>query len=109
MNQATTGSPTSRGRLYLVPAPLDFGCLPSPATDAPVDVLPDTTMATAAGLQYWLCENAKTLRASLKRIHERHPLATPLQSLHITELPRAMHKKGDHAGSDLAPVSRTPL
>lgn len=88
---------TERGRLYLVPAPLDFGCLPDSADPAPIPVLPETTLATAARLTYWLCENAKTLRASLKRIDRTHPLAQPLQALHIAELPRQMHKKGDHA------------
>lgn len=95
------------GRLYLVPAPLDFGCLPSPPAHAPTDVLPDHTMAVCAHLQYWLCENARTLRASLKRMHERHPLAVPLQQQHIVELPRAMHKKGDHAGA-AGPAGKRP-
>jgi 16S rRNA (cytidine1402-2'-O)-methyltransferase len=92
-------TPPQLGRLYLVPTPLDFACLPHPPTLAPRDVLPDATMAVAARLEYWLCENAKTLRAGLKRIHECHPLKTPLQQLQIAELPRAMHKKGDHIGA----------
>ncbi|MFT4191378.1 MAG: SAM-dependent methyltransferase [Comamonas sp.] len=91
--------PTARGRLYLVPAPLDFGCRDATPLHAPDEVLPDHTMAVAARLQHWLCENAKSLRASLKRIHERHPLHIPLQQQHIVELPRLMHKKGDHIGA----------
>jgi 16S rRNA (cytidine1402-2'-O)-methyltransferase len=85
---------TARGKLYLVPAPLDFGC----ASQAPLaDVLPDATIARAAAITHWICENAKTARAYLKRIGEIHPLAAPLREQHIEELPREVHKKGDHA------------
>ena len=84
------------GRLYLVPAPLDFGCEPQ----APLrDALPDATLATAARITHWVCENAKSTRAYLKRIDALHPLALPLQEQHITELPREVHKKGDHTGN----------
>jgi 16S rRNA (cytidine1402-2'-O)-methyltransferase len=84
------------GRLYLVPAPLDFGC----ATQAPLeDVIPAGTLTVAARLDHWICENAKTARAYLKRIHELHPLAKPLQQLHMQELPREVHKKGDRAAN----------
>jgi len=81
------------GRLFLVPAPLDFGC----SQQAPVtDVIPSKTLLTAAGLRHWVCENAKSTRAYLKRIGEHHPLATPIQEQSLQELPRAVHKKGDH-------------
>lgn len=84
------------GRLYLVPAPLDFGC----AAQVPLtDVLPAATLATAARLTHWIGENAKSTRAYLKRIDALYPLAAPLQQQHITELPHAVHKKGDHGGS----------
>jgi 16S rRNA (cytidine1402-2'-O)-methyltransferase len=83
------------GRLLLVPAPLDFGCEPP----APLSrALPDATLSAAAGITHWICENAKTTRAYLKRIGELHPLAVPIQQMQITELPREVHKKGDHAG-----------
>jgi 16S rRNA (cytidine1402-2'-O)-methyltransferase len=83
------------GTLYLVPAPLDFGC----AAQAPLDdVMPAATLRVAARLSHWICENAKSTRAYLKRVSDRHPLALPLQSLAITELPREVHKKGDHTG-----------
>ena len=98
----------SRGALYLVPGPLDFGC----ATQAPLtDVLPEATLRTAAGLTHWVCENAKTARAYLKRIGELHSLAAPLQEQTITELPREVHKKGDHgAGSfDARPLLAAAL
>lgn len=87
---------TAPGKLFLVPAPLDFGC----SVQAPLrDVLPERTLVCASGLTHWICENAKSARAYLKRIHELYPLARPLQELQITELPREVHKKGDHAGT----------
>ena len=94
------------GTLYLVPAPLDFGC----ATQSPItDVLPDLTLRTAARLQHWVCENAKSTRAYLKRIDALHPLAAPLQQQQITELPREVHKKGDHGDKGSAPFDARPL
>ncbi|MBC7436660.1 MAG: SAM-dependent methyltransferase [Bdellovibrionales bacterium] len=84
------------GKLYLVPAPLDFGC----DTQAPLgDVIPLGTLQVAARLRHWVCENAKTTRAYLKRVGELAPLACDLQALGIQELPREAHKKGDHAGA----------
>jgi len=83
------------GTLYLVPAPLDFGC----AVQAPLaDVMPERTLAAAAGITCWICENAKSARAYLKRIGESHALALPMREQQIAELPREVHKKGDHAG-----------
>ncbi len=85
----------AKGRLFLVPAPLDFGC----DAEAPLaEALPEGTLQAAARLEHWVCENAKSLRAYLKRVNALHPLAVPLQSLHVQELPREVHKKGDHAG-----------
>ena len=84
------------GRLFLCPAPLDFGC--EPPLPAITDVLPAGTLQAMAGLQYWACENAKTLRQLLKRVDEVAPLQHALQELQISVLPRDMHKKGDHAG-----------
>jgi 16S rRNA (cytidine1402-2'-O)-methyltransferase len=89
----STGQPL--GTLYLVPAPLDFGC----NTQAPLSrVLPDRTLEIAATLGYWVCENAKSTRAYLKRIGEIYPLCQTLQSMNLQELPREVHKKGDHQG-----------
>ena len=95
------------GRLFLVPAPLDFGC----SVQAPLrDALPDATLAQAAQLTHWICENAKSARAYLKRVHELHPLAAPLQEQRITELPREVHKKGDHEGNfDAKPLLAAAL
>jgi len=91
------------GRLYLVPTPLDFGCDHQvPLTD----VLPDRTIAHAARLTHWICENAKSARAFLKRVGEVQPLAVPMQQQDIQELPREVHKKGDHvpAAFDAKPL-----
>ena len=83
----------AKGRLFLVPTPLDFGC----ATEAPLtDALPLHTIEAAARITHWVCENAKSCRAFLKRIDAVAPLAAPLQQQTITELPREAHKKGDH-------------
>lgn len=83
----------NKGKLYLVPAPLDLGC----EVQTPLDqVLPSGTLAVAAQLQHWVCENAKSARAYLKRVGDLRPLAAPLQALDIQELPREVHKKGDH-------------
>ncbi|WP_370679641.1 SAM-dependent methyltransferase [Comamonas sp. GB3 AK4-5] len=87
------------GRLYLVPAPLDFGC---DSQAALTDVLPELTLRTAAGLTHWVSENAKSCRAYLKRIDALFPLAAPLQAQQIQELPREAHKKGDHGGKGSA-------
>lgn len=95
------------GTLYLVPAPLDFGC----ETLAPLDrVMPAGTLAVAATLTHWVCENAKSTRAYLKRIHATHPLRVPLQEMNLQELPHAVHKKGDHQGQfDARPLLQAAL
>jgi 16S rRNA (cytidine1402-2'-O)-methyltransferase len=85
--------PVRPGKLYLVPAPLDFGCKVHAQL---TEVMPHGTLAAAAALTHWICENAKTARAYLKRIGESHPLAAPLREQQIVELPREVHKKGDH-------------
>jgi 16S rRNA (cytidine1402-2'-O)-methyltransferase len=80
----------------LVPAPLDFGC------DTQVDLqetMPMGTLKVAARLNYWVCENAKSARAYLKRVNEIIPLHTVVQAQSIQELPREVHKKGDHTGN----------
>jgi len=84
---ATTGS------LYLIPNTLDFG---TAAEAQPIDdVLPASVLRTAARLKYWIVENAKTTRAFLKRVDAIVPLAQPLQSLTVVELPRP--SKGSNA------------
>lgn len=96
------------GRLFLVPAPLDFGC----ATQVPLaDVLPAGTIVQAARLTHWICENAKSARAFLKRVDEVQPLAATLQQQALQELPREVHKKGDHGPSafDARPLLQPAL
>ena len=96
----------TRGTLYLVPAPLDFGCdVHMPLQES----LPEGTLTTAARLTHWVCENAKSARAYLKRVDALHPLAAPLQEQTITELPREVHKKGDHGGKGSAAFDARPL
>ena len=96
-----------QGLLFLVPTPLDFGC----AEQAPItDVLPSSTLSTAAGVQHWICENAKSTRAFLKRTGEIYPLVAPMSEQTITELPRHVHKKGDHqSGFDGKPLLAAAL
>ena len=64
------------GKLFLVPAPLDFGC------DEDIDlqqVMPMGTISAAANITHWICENAKTTRAYLKRIDACTPLKVNIQ------------------------------
>ena len=98
---------TSKGRLFLVPAPLDFGC----DVQTPVqDVMPLATLQLAATLSCWICENAKSTRAYLKRVNEVQPLQQAVQLLQIQELPREVHKKGDHGGNfDARPLLQPAL
>ena len=98
MDTTTSANPVHapKGHLYLVPAPLDFGC------DCDMNLqntIPWGTLSVAAKLQHWVCENAKSTRAYLKRVHEIIPLEHPLQALQLQELPREVHKKGDHSGN----------
>lgn len=98
-----------RGRLYLVPTPLDFGCEVDAGLGA---ALPAQTLAIAAGITHWITENAKSTRAFLKRVGGLHELAAPLQEQQITELPRLVHKKGDHdagGGFDAKPLLAAAL
>ncbi|HEY8908115.1 MAG TPA: SAM-dependent methyltransferase [Rhodoferax sp.] len=89
------GTP-QKGKLYLVPAPLDFGCDETPDLQA---TLPMGTLQAAAGLRHWVCENAKSARAYLKRIQAVTPLCCSIQEMQLVELPREVHKKGDHNGN----------
>ena len=97
----------TQGSLYLVPTPLDFGC----DTETPISsVLPQETLRVASQVGHWITENAKSTRAFLKRVDPLHPLALPIQQLTITELPREVHKKGDHAGEfDAKPMLKAAL
>jgi 16S rRNA (cytidine1402-2'-O)-methyltransferase len=85
-----------KGLLYLVPAPLDFGCSQTADLQA---TMPMGTITMAASLAHWVCENAKSARAYLKRVNEITPLCQPIQAQSLVELPRQVHKKGDHNGT----------
>jgi len=103
----TTTHTTHKGTLYLVPTPLDFGC----DTQAPItDVLPQETLRVAAGVTHWITENAKSTRAFLKRVDTHVRLAKTVPENTITELPREVHKKGDHTGDfDAKPLLKAAL
>ncbi len=88
-------------RLFLVPNTLDFGIAGEPA---PLDdLLPRATLREAARLTHWVVENAKTARAFLKRVDAAFPLAQPLQTLQIQELPR-QPKGGKGPAPDWKPL-----
>lgn len=101
-------SAAQRKRLVLVPAPLDHGCLAKGEVPPPItDTLPLATLQQAAGITHWIAENARSARALLGRIAQVVPLAVPMQQQSIVELPRAVHKKGDHnaaTGFDARPL-----
>ena len=96
VSAASTNQPQTKGRLFLVPAPLDFACDTQSALQ---DVMPLGTLKAASSLAYWICENAKTARAYLKRVHDVTPLVRSIQEQHLQELPREVHKKGDFSGA----------
>ena len=66
--------PSARGALYLIPVPL--GSVPAR------EALPETVVAQAARLRYFVAENARSARAFLKSL----PLERPLQQIDIREL-----------------------
>ena len=82
-----------RGSLQLVPNSLDFGIAGEPARLD--ELLPLGVIRVAAHLQHWVCENAKTTRAFLKRVDAVCALARPLQELSIIELPRPRKGGGE--------------
>lgn len=98
------------GTLYLIPTPLDFGCDVAGQEAAPLSgVLPEATLRHASTITHWITENAKSTRAFLKRVAATHPLAAPLQAQSIVELPRSVHKQGDHRPGDSLAADIKPL
>lgn len=75
------------GTLLLVPNTLDALAGPRPA-GALDRSLPHDVIRRAASLAHWVVENAKSARAFLKRVDAVAPLALPLPSISIVELPR---------------------
>ena len=90
------------GKLYLMPNALDFG-IEGAAVDLR-EVLPSHVIETAARLEYWAAESAKTTRFFLKRVDAISPLVKALQDLKIVELPRAPKGRpsGDAAAQNAA-------
>ncbi len=80
--------PQLRGRLLLVPTPLDLGVRDHGPLPDLQEILPLGVIRQAAALTHWVAENARTARAFLKRVDAIVPLARPIQALHIVELPR---------------------
>lgn len=66
------------GILYLVPSSLGESGVET--------ILPAEVCRIAAGLDYFIVENAKTARAFLKRVAGTAPLARPLQDIEMREL-----------------------
>jgi 16S rRNA (cytidine1402-2'-O)-methyltransferase len=73
------------GSLLLVPNTLDLGTAHAPSL---ANALGLQVIAEASRLTHWVAEDAKVARAFLKRVAEHAPLALPLQSIQIEELPR---------------------
>ncbi|NML15067.1 SAM-dependent methyltransferase [Azohydromonas caseinilytica] len=96
-----------KGRLLLVPCPLDFGS--GESVPDIQRVLPHGALEAAAGLQHWVVENARTARAVLKRVGAVVPLAAPLQQLHIVELPRPPKGRSAQQAPDLRPLLQPAL
>jgi 16S rRNA (cytidine1402-2'-O)-methyltransferase len=90
------------GTLFLVPNGLDVG---TGEADADLrDRLPLGTLRVAARLGHWVCENAKTTRAFLKRVDAVCKLERPIQEIDIVELPRPAKGR-----SGVAPFDGTRL
>ncbi|MEP7140537.1 MAG: SAM-dependent methyltransferase, partial [Caldimonas sp.] len=90
---------TPPGILYLMPNALDFGT--AEATADLAERLPLGALRIAAGLGHWVCENAKTTRAFLKRVDATCPLALALQQISIVELPRPPKGRTEPAPPDV--------
>jgi 16S rRNA (cytidine1402-2'-O)-methyltransferase len=90
------------GRLLLMPNTLDLGT----EAVALTDVLAAGVIAAAAGLHYWVVEEARSARAFLNRVNKVTPLAQPLQETRIVELPRA--PKGPQRVIPGKPVAKGP-
>jgi 16S rRNA (cytidine1402-2'-O)-methyltransferase len=95
------------GILYLVPNTLDLGTTEAAANLQ--ELLPLSVIRTAAALGHWVAESAKVARAFLKRVDAVVPLSMPLQSVSITELPRAQKGSPQPAPTPLAPLLSAAL
>jgi 16S rRNA (cytidine1402-2'-O)-methyltransferase len=89
------------GTLWIVPTPLDHG-YPEHERQPLIRLMPQGTIEQAARIKHWITENAKSTRGFLKRVQETHSLPCSMQEMRMTELPRDVHKKGDHETQDLS-------
>lgn len=100
------------GRLLLIPTPLDHGIESDAMTQHALPLstwLSEHTLQAAANCSVWICENAKSARLFLKRLAQTHSLPAPLQELVLLEMPREMHKQGDHRSSAFSEWARRAL
>lgn len=72
------------GILYLIPNTL--GQSDGEKSELLSRIIPQQVQAIAAGLDYFVAENAKSTRAFLKLLASTHSLAKPLQEISIAEL-----------------------
>ncbi len=72
------------GTLYLIPNTL--GQSEDQQEHLLAQIIPDTVQKMTAQLHYFVAENAKTTRAYLKLLNQKHPLAKTMQELQIAEL-----------------------
>jgi 16S rRNA (cytidine1402-2'-O)-methyltransferase len=91
-----------KARLFLVPAPLDFGCDRKRRCPR---CCPTTHCSTAARLTTGSARTPSRCEPTSSASMRACP-GPPLQELHGQELPRGVHKKGDHAagGFDASPL-----
>jgi 16S rRNA (cytidine1402-2'-O)-methyltransferase len=75
---------TMPGILYLIPNTL--GEANVDIVDPLAQIIPPDVLAIGAKLDYFIAESAKATRAFLKLVSTTHPLAKPLQEIHIAEL-----------------------
>ncbi|GGX29391.1 SAM-dependent methyltransferase [Undibacterium squillarum] len=71
------------GTLFLLPNTLGNN---NDTADILQHIIPDAVQHRTTGLRYLIAENAKTARAHLKLVANRHPLQTTLQEIRISEL-----------------------
>lgn len=74
---------TQTGTLFLLPNTLGNN---NDTADILQHIIPDQVQHRTTGLRYLIAENAKTARAHLKLVANRHPLQTMLQEIRISEL-----------------------
>jgi 16S rRNA (cytidine1402-2'-O)-methyltransferase len=72
------------GTLYLIPNTL--GPADDHTNDPLAAIIPSSVQNIVAKLDYFIAENAKTMRVFLKLVGLKSPLAKPLQEIRISEL-----------------------